>query len=189
MDDLNTARRNLLQELKNVQDGDFNPPYSTLDTTVSLAGSTEAVNVIPATGILMMHMRAIREKQMDEVLASFNAMVPHLVKSHTNHDIGKAPAIALSVPMRVPALELRAANSAVAFIRNAMAATRQARQDIVTVPFATEAPYIARHDIDVAVCGPGSIKQAHTRDEFISLADFQAGAGLVGAMMQRARLG
>ncbi|MCP4591230.1 MAG: M20 family metallopeptidase, partial [bacterium] len=39
----------------------------------------------------------------------------------------------------------------------------------VGVPYATDAPYIARLGIPTVVFGPGSIEQAHTKDEWISV--------------------
>jgi acetylornithine deacetylase len=39
----------------------------------------------------------------------------------------------------------------------------------IGVPYATDAPYIARLGIPTVVFGPGSIEQAHTKDEWISM--------------------
>lgn len=39
----------------------------------------------------------------------------------------------------------------------------------IGVPYATDAPYIAQAEIPTVVFGPGSIEQAHTKDEWISV--------------------
>jgi acetylornithine deacetylase len=43
------------------------------------------------------------------------------------------------------------------------------------VPFGCDGSKIAARDIPTIVLGPGDIAQAHTKDEFISLADLEAG--------------
>ena len=48
-----------------------------------------------------------------------------------------------------------------------------------TVPFGTEAGHYQAAGIPTIVCGPGSIDQAHQPDEFIALAQFEAGAAFL----------
>ena len=43
----------------------------------------------------------------------------------------------------------------------------------IGVPYGTDAPYIARLGIPTVVFGPGSIEQAHTKDEWISVAELE----------------
>ena len=55
-------------------------------------------------------------------------------------------------------------------------AKRLARTNAVgTVPFATEAGQFQKNGIPTIVCGPGSIRQAHQPDEFITLDQIDAG--------------
>ena len=55
-------------------------------------------------------------------------------------------------------------------------AKRLARTNAVgTVPFATEAGQFQKNGIPTIVCGPGSIRQAHQPDEFITLEQIDAG--------------
>lgn len=49
------------------------------------------------------------------------------------------------------------------------------------VSYGTEAGYFQRHGFDAVVCGPGDIEQAHQPDEYIEIAQFEAGH----AFMQR----
>ena len=48
-----------------------------------------------------------------------------------------------------------------------------------TVPFGTEAGIFQNLGMDVVVCGPGSIEQAHKADEFLSIAQLQECLGML----------
>ena len=55
-------------------------------------------------------------------------------------------------------------------------AQRLARStEATTASYATEAGQFQTHGIPTAVCGPGSIRQAHQPDEYIELAEIEAG--------------
>ena len=45
----------------------------------------------------------------------------------------------------------------------------------ITVPFATEAGRFQAAEVPTIVCGPGSIDQAHQPDEYIEIAQIEAG--------------
>lgn len=53
-----------------------------------------------------------------------------------------------------------------------------------TVSFATEAGQFQRAGIATIVCGPGSIDQAHQPDEFIEIAQLEAGIGFMRRLAQ-----
>ena len=69
-----------------------------------------------------------------------------------------------------PSFELPAAHS---LVQTACAVRGQAEPDIVF--FSCDASKIAARGVPVIVLGPGDIAQAHTVDEFITLADLEAG--------------
>jgi acetylornithine deacetylase/succinyl-diaminopimelate desuccinylase-like protein len=48
--------------------------------------------------------------------------------------------------------------------------------ELIGVPYGTDAPAIASEGVPTVVFGPGSIDQAHTADEFISIEDLKLGA-------------
>jgi len=58
-------------------------------------------------------------------------------------------------------------------VRTACAVLGQAQPDVVF--FGCDASKLAARGVPVIVLGPGDIAQAHTVDEFISLADLEAG--------------
>jgi acetylornithine deacetylase len=49
----------------------------------------------------------------------------------------------------------------------------------ISVPFGTEAGQFQKAEIPTIVCGPGSIDQAHQPDEFIEIAQIEAGIGFM----------
>ncbi|NLS95204.1 MAG: M20 family metallopeptidase [Planctomycetaceae bacterium] len=49
----------------------------------------------------------------------------------------------------------------------------------IGVPYATDAPYIARLGIPTVVFGPGSLEQAHTKDEWISVEQLESTADVL----------
>jgi len=54
----------------------------------------------------------------------------------------------------------------------------------VTVPYGSEAGHFQRAGLPTIVCGPGSIDQAHQPDEFITLAELDAGAAFMRKLAQ-----
>lgn len=54
-----------------------------------------------------------------------------------------------------------------------------------TVSYGTDAAAFVADIPEVVVCGPGSIEQAHTRDEFITLGQLSAGVAFFGRLIDR----
>ena len=59
--------------------------------------------------------------------------------------------------------------------------------DTAKASFATEAGLFQGDGIAAVVCGPGSIAQAHQPDEFITLAQVEAGTAFVRRLIERVR--
>ena len=53
------------------------------------------------------------------------------------------------------------------------------------VPFGTEAGLFQEMGMDVVVCGPGSISQAHKPDEFVSLEQLDSCLGMLGRLSEK----
>ena len=53
------------------------------------------------------------------------------------------------------------------------------RNHTATVPYGTEGGHFHNAGIATVVCGPGSIDQAHQPDEYITLADLEAGTAFM----------
>ena len=59
--------------------------------------------------------------------------------------------------------------------RNAWCASSRTWRSAGIVAFGTEAGFFQAAGISSVVCGPGSIEQAHRADEYIAVAQFEAG--------------
>ena len=57
------------------------------------------------------------------------------------------------------------------------------------VSYGTEAGYFQAHGFDAVVCGPGDINQAHQPDEFIEVAQFEAGHGFMQRLIDHLKQG
>ena len=55
----------------------------------------------------------------------------------------------------------------------------------IGVPYATDAPYIARLGIPTVVFGPGSVEQAHTKDEWISVNQLELAVDVLCRFLER----
>jgi len=71
-----------------------------------------------------------------------------------------------------PALDPRNAAPAIAALGRAIATVRGS-YEVIAVPFGTDGSTIAEHGIPTVVFGPGDIAQAHTKDEWISVAEME----------------
>lgn len=67
-------------------------------------------------------------------------------------------------------------NQALASALSALAQKNGRKGELVGVAYATDAAPVAALGVPTVVFGPGSIAQAHTADEFISIAELQLGA-------------
>ena len=53
------------------------------------------------------------------------------------------------------------------------------------VSYGTEAGHFQLAGYSAAICGPGSIEQAHQENEFLSLAEFEAGRVFMEKLLDR----
>lgn len=58
---------------------------------------------------------------------------------------------------------------------------------LVTAPWYCDAGRLAEVGIAAVACGPGNIAQAHTKDEFLAIADLEAGAGFYRRFLETYR--
>jgi acetylornithine deacetylase/succinyl-diaminopimelate desuccinylase-like protein len=61
---------------------------------------------------------------------------------------------------------------------------RQLGSHPVTAPWFCDAGWLAQKGIAGVAIGPGSIEQAHTRDEWIRVSDLEDGARFFGAVLR-----
>ncbi len=138
----------------------FDPPWTTINTGALIGGV--AHNVIPGKARIDWEMRPVQWSDADfvkENLAAYCAdtLLPAMRRVHPD------ACIHTEVIGEVVGLEPMAKNA----IRDlVMGLTGLNGTDLV--PFGTEAGLFQQLGLDVVVCGPGSIAQAHKPDEFVT---------------------
>lgn len=142
-------------------DSKFDPPWTTINTG-GLHGGV-AHNVIPGKARVDWEMRPVQSSDADFVkndLSRFCAqtLLPAMQKIHP------AASIHTEALGEVAGLEPMPKNA----IRDLVAELTGANGTDL-VPFGTEAGLFQAIGMDVIVCGPGSIAQAHKPDEFVAI--------------------
>ncbi|WP_244867529.1 acetylornithine deacetylase [Vannielia litorea] len=139
----------------------FEPPWTTINTGALVGGF--AHNVIPAEAEVQWEMRPVAdvdasfvrgelESYINEILLpEMQAVAPEA--AITTETIGDTPGL-------LPMTEGEAA---------ALACALTGSNGGALVPFNTEAGVFQQLGIDVVICGPGSVEQAHKPDEFLEV--------------------
>jgi len=154
----------------------FVPPWTTLHTGLIEGGT--AANITAKHCRFDFGFRAVPDETLDdwhvrlmakvaEVEAEMKAVVPE-----TRIDVTER--------FSVPGLRPETEGAAEEIIR-------QVTGDNAThvVSYGTEAGHFQSAGYSAAVCGPGDIAQAHQPDEFITIAQFEAGAAFMDRLVTR----
>lgn len=142
-------------------DARFEPPYSTIQTGV--IGGGIAVNVVPADCAFEFECRNLPGEDPEELVARLKAYAESALLPEMRAVSEKA-AIVLEEQSQYPGLSTDEEAEVVRLARRL-----SGRNDTATVSFGTEGGLYDAAGIPVVVCGPGSIRQAHKADEFVSL--------------------
>ncbi|GHG79195.1 acetylornithine deacetylase [Pseudodonghicola xiamenensis] len=154
----------------------FTPPWTTLHTGLIEGGT--AANITAKHCRFDFGVRAVPDETLDdwhlrlmakvaEVEAGMKAVVPET-------------RIEVTERFSVPGLRPETEGEAEEFIR-------QVTGDNAThvVSYGTEAGHFQFAGYSAAVCGPGDIAQAHQPDEFITIAQFEAGTAFMDRLVTR----
>ncbi|MGH1353459.1 MAG: acetylornithine deacetylase [Thalassovita sp.] len=146
-------------------DSRFDPPETTLNIGALQGGSVH--NVIAPKAQVDWEMRPVQTSDADYVKDRLNAycqevLLPAMRAVHPEASIETEVIgeVASLIPM-----EQNAARDLMAELTGSNRAE--------TVPFGTEAGIFQALGMDVVVCGPGSIEQAHKADEYLSIDQLQ----------------
>lgn len=139
----------------------FDPPWTTINTGALHGGV--AHNVIPGRARIDWEMRPVVWEDAEFVKADLDAFVVRDLLP-TMRAVCPEASIETEVVGEVAGLQPMAQNA----IRD-LVAELTGRWGADLVPFGTEAGLFQQLGMDVIVCGPGSIAQAHKPDEFIAL--------------------
>ncbi|WP_188612782.1 acetylornithine deacetylase [Chelatococcus reniformis] len=154
-----------------IEEGDpshrFDPPYSTVHVGVVSGGV--ARNILAPQCQFLWEFRGLPGRTHEAVMAEFDQFATDVVLRRMRRGAPGA-AIETICEVAVPHLSPRPGSPAEVLALRLVDSNRT-----ITVPYATEAGHFQDAGIPTVVCGPGSIDQAHQADEFISLADLDAG--------------
>ena len=151
--------------------GRFDPPYTSVHVG-TIAGGT-ARNILAKEARFHWEFRGLPSLDPAEIPERFARFAREVALPRLNRfgDFGRIETIPeVSVPGLAPE-----PGSAAETLGKRLAG----RNRTDTVPFGTEAGHYQAAGIPTIVCGPGSIDQAHQPDEFITLAQFEAGAAFL----------
>ena len=159
-----------------ITDDRFHPPHSTIH--IGMVDGGIAPNVIADKAHFSWDIRTIPKDSIDAVVSEFEA---HCRKTEQAlrkvYPDFKIENIENHPP--VPHLDTQATDEVVALIKTI---SGNSRWD--TVSYAAEAGQFAEAGFQSAICGPGSIAQAHRADEFISKDQLQKGVTMIENLLK-----
>lgn len=147
------------------QGGRFDPPWTTLNIG-GLHGGV-AHNVIPGKAMVEWEFRPVQPSDYDYVTSEVRAFVGEVLLPAMREVYPKADVVTETIG-EVAGLEPMERNAARDLV---LALTGE--NDVDVVAFATEGGLFQSLGMDVVVCGPGSIVQAHKPDEYVELAQLE----------------
>ena len=142
------------------EDSRFDPPWTTLNIGRIAGGA--AHNVIAPKAEIDWEMRPVADSDADFVNGVMDDYV-HRTLLPAMQAIAPEAAIDRDVIGEVAGLEPRTRNAARDLVMRLTGA-----HGAGLVPFGTEAGLFQAMGVDVVVCGPGSIDQAHKADEYVT---------------------
>ena len=156
--------------------GRFDPPYSTVHIGVVHGGT--ARNIMAKLCSFHWEFRGLPDLDPNEIPERFERYAREVVVPRLTR-FGKAASVETLCEVSVPGLAPDPGSPA-----ETLALKLAGRNRPVTVPYGSEAGHFQRAGLPTIVCGPGSIDQAHQPDEFITLAELDAGAAFMRKLAQ-----
>jgi acetylornithine deacetylase len=156
-------------------DSGFDPPFTSFNVGRIEGGS--AFNIIPRHCEFLWEFRNLPQEDPATIEARIRDFVAQelLPRMRERHPAAAVETeMLVSVPPLVPAAHSPAED---------LACRLTGANRTTTVAFATEAGHFQRAGIPAIVCGPGSIRQAHQPDEFITLEAFAEGEAFLGHLL------
>ena len=142
-------------------DPDFDVPFTTIHTGVIQGGTT--LNIVPAECRFDFEFRTLPQEEPGELLRQVQDYADQYVTPELSN-AERQPEFVWTELSRFPGLDSREEEAIVKLARRLTG-----KAAIKKVGFGTEAGSFSQKGIQSVVCGPGSIRQAHTANEFIEL--------------------
>lgn len=162
-------------EAQQHRDARFEPQWSTL-TVGTIHGGT-APNILARECRFVFDLRCIPGREAKDVLAEFWSAVS--TADAKLKAAGPDMGIAVRTLAEIPGLHYEQNGAA-----ERLCARLQGLEDPGTaVPYGAEAGQFQAAGFSTVICGPGSIAQAHKPDEFIEIAQIEAGARFMSRLI------
>jgi acetylornithine deacetylase len=156
--------------------GRFEPAWSTVHVGM-IAGGT-ARNIMARHCELSWEFRGLPHVSHESTLAKFETVCAELAARKLN----AFPGAKIETFVDTVAPGLRAEPESVA---STLALALAQANHTIAVPYATEAGQFQRGGLSSVICGPGSIDQAHQPDEFIDIAQLEAGVAFLRRLTEQ----
>ena len=140
---------------------DFNPPYTTLQT--SRVGGGIAANIIPNYCTFEFEVRNLPIESAEPIVASIKKFAEQDVAPNL-HARGMQGGVSWETVFSYPGLEVDASSAAARHVCRIVG-----KEPGQKVSYGTEAGLFHKAGIPTVVCGPGSIEQAHRPDEYLAI--------------------
>ncbi len=155
----------------------FEPPWTTVNVGAMNGGSVH--NVIASKATVDWEMRPVQHSDADFVKSRLHAychevLLPKMQAVYPDASIETV--VVGEVDGLIPTLENEARQ---------ILSELTGSNETGLVPFGTEAGIFQNLGMDVVVCGPGSIEQAHKADEFVSVQQLQSCVSMLSKLANR----
>ncbi|MGV8952191.1 MAG: acetylornithine deacetylase [Cypionkella sp.] len=153
----------------------FVPPFTTLHVGMIEGGT--AHNITAGDCRFAVEMRVVPGEDVDGLAAEFEAEAARLdaaIKA-----VRSEAGVTLTRFFAVPGLKPEVAGAADALVRRLTGAN-----DAGVVSYGTEAGQFQEAGYSAVICGPGDIAQAHQVDEYLEVAEFEAGQRFMAALLE-----
>ncbi|TFH85629.1 acetylornithine deacetylase [Billgrantia azerbaijanica] len=174
-----TRIEELMTELKaeGRVDEAFNVVHSSLHVG-KIAGGT-AINIMARECTFEWEIRHLPQDRFEDLLGRVNAHAERL-EAEMRRRAPEAAIVTEALNTTVPALADDNNAEVLALCRELLG-----ERPTGAVAYATEAGQFQREGLPTVICGPGSIAQAHQPDEYLEVAQLEAGMDFMAALGQR----
>ncbi len=148
----------------------FEPPWTTVHVGMIEGGTAHNITALDCR--FGLDFRIVPDENRDDWIARFKAKVSE-VEAEMQAVVPESH-IALQEKFYVPGLMPEEAGEAEALVRQ-LTGDNASR----VVSYGTEGGHFQDAGYSTVICGPGDIAQAHQPDEFLSVAQFEAGQGFM----------
>ncbi len=157
---------------------DFDPPWTTVHVGVIEGGT--AGNITARSCRFRMEFRVVPGERVEDWAAAFEAEVARVEAAM--QAVHPDTRIRVEKPYGLPPLRPEPDGRAEALVRRLTG-----DNGTHVVSYGTEGGQFQHRGFSTVICGPGDIAQAHQPDEYLSLAQFRAGAQFVDTLIDHLR--